>query len=190
MNDFTMMLNSAAQGDNRSAEALLPQVYDELRRLAYARMAMESANNTLQPTALVHEAWLRMVNDTDRDWRNRAYFFSAAATAMRRILIDHARRKCALKHGGGQQRVDLDVIKESGLNMDDPGVNEKILMVEDALQQLEEAYPLWAKVVTLKYYGGMTDKEAAEALQIGDRSVRRYWACAKAWLFDRISRDG
>lgn len=187
MNDFTMMLNSVAQDGGRSADALLPLVYDELRRLAYARMAMEAPNHTLQPTALVHEAWLRMVNDAGRDWQNRAYFFSAAATAMRRILIDHARRKCALKHGGGQQRLDLDAMDEAGLNMDDPDVNEKILMVEEALSQLEESYPLWANVVTMKYYGGMTDKEVAETLDIGDRSVRRYWAFAKAWLFDRIS---
>ena len=186
MNDFTRMLNSAMQGDDRSAEALLPQVYEELRRLAYVRMSMEASEHTLQPTALVHEAWLRMVNDSDRDWRSRAYFFSAAATSMRRILIDHARRKSALKHGGGQQRIHLDAMSETGVDLADPGVNDKILMVEDALKQLEAVYPLWAKVVTLKYYGGMTDKEVAEALDIGARSVRRYWSAAKSWLFDRM----
>lgn len=187
MSDFTVMLNSATLGNGRSAQALLPLVYEELRRLAYARMSMESPDHTLQPTALVHEAWLRMVNNTDRDWRNRAYFFSAAATAMRRILIDHARRKCAIKHGGGMQRLDLDSMDEAMLDMEVPGVNEKILMVDEALNQLEEVYPQWAKVVVMKYFGGMTDKEIAEALNIGDRTVRRYWSCAKAWLYDRMS---
>lgn len=186
MDDFTLMLNKVSSGEGPSADALLPLVYDELRKLAYSRMAMESPNHTLQPTALVHEAWLRMVDDANRDWKNRAYFFSSAATAMRRILIDHARRKCALKHGGGQQRLDVDSLDDIKLDMNDLGVNEKILMVEDALQQMEAVYPVWAKVVALKYYGGMTDKEIAATLDIGDRSVRRYWSCAKAWLFDRI----
>jgi len=186
MNDFTIMLNAVSHGGGQSAQALLPLVYEELRRLAYSRMAMESPNHTLQPTALVHEAWLRMVDDTDRDWRNRAYFFTAASTAMRRILIDHARRKSALKHGGGQQRLDMESLDQSELDMDASDVNDKILMVEEALKQMEEVYPLWAKVVVMKYFGGMTEKEIAETLQIGERSVRRYWVCAKAWLFDRI----
>lgn len=189
MDDFTTVLHSVARDGGRSADALLPLVYEELRKLAYARMGMESPEHTLQATALVHEAWLRMVDDSDRDWRNRAYFFSAAATAMRRILIDHARRKCAVKHGGGQEKINIDSLDESSIKAGDSRVNEKILLVEEALKQLETVYPLWAKVVTMKYYAGMTDKEVAETLDIGERSVRRYWACAKSWMFDCISRQ-
>ena len=168
-------------GDSHSAAALLPLVYDELRRLAYARMATESSDHTLQPTALVHEAWLRMVGQQDRTWQNRAYFFSAAATSMRRILVEHARRKMRLKHGGGQLRVDIDSIE-----LADSATDEKILLVEEALKELESANRMRAQIVTMKYYGGMTNKEVAEALDIGERSVDRHWACAKMWLFEKI----
>lgn len=181
MNDFTIMLNAASHGDNHSAQALLPLVYDELRKLAYARMAMESSDHTLQPTALVHEAWLRMVADEERTWQNRAYFFSAAATAMRRILVEHARRKTRLKHGGGQQRLNVDQVDVAS-----PETDEKILLVEEALKELEAVNEIRSKVVVMKYFGGMTNKEVAEALGIGERSVDRHWACAKMWLYDRI----
>lgn len=181
MNDFTQVLHSASQGDDRSAESLLPLVYEELRRLAYSRMAKESANHTLQPTALVHEAWLRMVNDDERTWHNRAYFFSAAATSMRRILVEHARAKARLKRGGDQQRKDVNLV-----DLAEPLPDEKILLVEDALKQLEMAHPKWAQVVVMKYFGGMLSKEVAETLGIGERSVERYWACARAWLYKRI----
>ena len=181
MDDFTNMLNSAVGGNNHSAAALLPLVYDELRRLAYARMALESSGHTLQPTALVHEAWLRMVGNNDRTWQNRAYFFSAAATAMRRILVEHARRKGRLKHGGGQQRMNIDELELTGVEPD-----ERILAVEEALKELEMANSVRAQVVVMKYFGGMTNKEVAEAMGIGERTVDRHWACAKVWLFERI----
>lgn len=181
MNDFTMVLNSVAHGDSPSAEALLPLVYEELRRLAYARMAQESANHTLQPTALVHEAWLRMVNDEERTWHNRAYFFASAATAMRRILVEHARRKNRLKRGGDFQRKEVDVVELS-----EPPQDDKVLLVEQALKQLERVHPEWAKVVVMKFFGGMFNKDVAEALGLGERSVERYWACARAWLYKKI----
>lgn len=182
MNDFTRLLQSAAHGDDSSAEALLPLVYEDLRRLAQARMGQEASGHTLQPTALVHEAWLRMVNDTERTWQNRAYFFAAAATAMRRILIDHARRKAQLKRGGDQKRVNLDQ-----LDLTEPQQDEIILLMEDALKELEQLHPKWGQVVVMKYFGGMTNKEAAEALDVSEPTVERYWAAAKVWLYRRIS---
>ena len=184
MDDFTLILQSASQGDSRSAEALLPLVYDELRKLAHSRMAGQAASHTLQPTALVHEAWLRMVNHNDRTWHNRAYFFSAASTAMRNILIDHARKKAAIKHGGNMKRIDFDQIELAG---DAP--EARILMVEDALQRLEQVNPKWAHIVVMKYYGGMTNREVAQAQEISESSVERYWAGAKTWLYKQIREN-
>lgn len=181
MNDITIILNAASHGDDRSAAALLPMVYDELRQLAYARMANESSDHTLQPTALVHEAWIRMVDGQDRTWHNRAYFFASAATAMRRILVEHARRKARLKHGGGQRRVDVDVLDLMEVEPD-----ETILKIDEALQQLKDVNAQCAKIVEMKYFGGMTNKEVAETLEIGLRTVDRHWAYAKAWLYDKI----
>ena len=181
MNDFTQILQSVAHGKDHSAEAILPLVYEELRKLAHARMARENPNHTLQPTALVHEAWLSMVDDNERTWQNRAYFFASASTAMRRILVDHARRKSNLKRGGDQQRMDFEEIELS-----EPMPDDKVLQVEDALQQMEKAHPLWAQIVTMKYFGGMTRAEIAETLEIGERSVARYWDYARAWLYKTI----
>ncbi len=157
-------------------------VYEELRNLAAARMAREAAGHTLQPTALVHEAWLRLVSDKDQTWQNRAYFFGAAAEAMRRILIEHARRKSRLKHGGGQERLNIE-----DLDLAETTPDDKILLVNDALQQLEAEHPERARIVVLKYFGGMTNKEVAETLGIGERSVDRHWVCAKVWLFRKIA---
>ena len=182
MSDFTQILHAAAEGDTPSADAILPLVYEDLRRLAQARMAREAADHTLQPTALVHEAWLRMVDQEEQDWKNRAYFFSAAATAMRRILIDHARSKTLKKHGGGQVRVGIDQ-----LDLSVPEPNELLLYIEDALQALEQVHPQWAQIVVMKYFGGMTHRETAEALNIGESSVERYWAAAKVWLYRKMS---
>ena len=181
MNDFTIMLSAASHGDDHSAAALLPIVYDELRKLARARMVHESASHTLQPTALVHEAWLRMVDDQERTWQNRAYFFSAAATSMRRILVEHARRKARLKHGGGQARLDVDKME-----LAESAPDERILMVEEALKEMEQVNEQRARIVVMKYFGGMTNKEVAETLGIGERTVDRHWACAKTWLYDKI----
>ncbi len=184
MNDISSILNVASQERDRSAAALFPLVYNELRRLAGARMANEAGQHTLQPTALVHEAWLRMVRDEDRNWETRAGFFAAASRAMRRILVEHARRKGRLKRGGSRQRVDLEISELS-----DAEADEKILLVEDALTQLEQVHPEWAKIVVMKYFGGMTQPEIAEALGMGERTVRRYWSCARAWLYDRIRSE-
>lgn len=183
MNDVTMILNAAAKGDDHSAEALLPLVYEELRSLARSQMAMESASHTLQPTALVHEAWLRMVKDSDRTWQNRAYFFVAAAQSMRRILVEHARRKSRLKRGGDQVRLNLDDLELS----DSAQQADVILLVDDALEQLERLYPQRAQVVTLKYYGGMTNREVSETMGISEAKVERHWTFSRVWLHDRIS---
>jgi len=181
MSDVTLILQAIGRGEGRTVEELLPLVYEELRYLAAARMAREVAGHTLQPTALVHEAWLRLVGDGDRTWKSRAYFFAAAAEAMRRILVENARRKSRLKHGGGQERLNIDGLELAGATPDD-----KILLVNDALEQLEAEYPERARVVVLKYFGGMTNKEVAENLGIGERTVNRHWICAKTWLFHKV----
>ena len=171
-----------SNSDSAREEVLFPSLYEELRRLAYSQMAMESGNHTLQPTALVHEAWLRMISDEERTWQNRAYFFSSAANAMRRILVDHARKKTCRKRGGRQQqRVDVDLGK---LSYD--GADDRILMVDEALEQLESVHPDWAKVVVMKYFAGMTYPKIAHILGISEMTVRRYWRSAKIWLFRRI----
>lgn len=182
MTDVTQILQAVGRGDRGSLNELLPLVYDELKKIAAARMAREAPGHTLQPTALVHEAWLRLVKDEDPAWENRVYFFHAAAEAMRRILIENARRKAALKYGGGKQRLNIDDL-ELGADMPD----EKVLMVNAALEQLEQEQPERAKIVLLKYFGGMTNEEVAKALGIGERTVYRHWLCAKIWLFDKLS---
>ncbi len=181
MSDLTLMLQAIGRGEGRTLDELLPLVYDELRQLAAARMARESAGHTLQPTALVHEAWMRLVSDGDRTWKNRAYFFGAAAEAMRRILIESARRKSRLKHGGGQERLNI-----ADLELADTTPDEKVLLINDALEQLEAEHPERARVVVLKYFGGLTNKEVAELLGVGERSVDRHWVCAKEWLFRKV----
>lgn len=184
MTDVTLILNAINRGESQASEQLLPLVYNELRKIAAARMAREAPGQTLQPTALVHEAWLRMIKDEDQTWANRSFFFHAAAEAMRRILIENARRKSAVKHGGGQERLNIDDL-ELGAVLPD----EKILMVNAALEQLEQVHPERAKIVVLKYFGGMTNEEVAKTLGIGERTVYRHWLWAKVWLFDKLS-DG
>jgi RNA polymerase sigma factor (TIGR02999 family) len=181
MSDITLVLQAMERGQSQASEELLPLVYNELRRMAAARMAQESAGQTLQATALVHEAWLRMVSDGDRSWQNRAHFFGAASEAMRRILIERARRKSSLKHGGGKERLDIE-----GLELAQTTPDDKVLLVNEALEQLEASQPERARVVVLKYFGGLTNKEVAETLDIGERSVDRHWMCAKNWLFRKI----
>jgi RNA polymerase sigma factor (TIGR02999 family) len=184
MSEVTLILQAANRGESDRLQELMPMVYDELRNLAAARMARESAGHTLQPTALVHEAWLRLVSDQDRSWKNRAYFFAAAAEAMRRILIEHARRKARLKFGGGQERMNIEHLDLTEIEPDD-----KVLLVNDALEQLEKDHPERARIVVLKYFGGMTNKEVAETLGIGERSVDRHWVCAKVWLLQKIRAE-
>ena len=181
MSDVTVILQAMGRGEERTLDELLPLVYEELRHLAASRMAQESAGHTLQPTALVHEAWMRLVGDGDRTWKNRAYFLGAAAEAMRRILIESARHKSRLKYGGGQERLNIEDVDLAGTTPD-----EKVLLINDALEQLEKEHPERSRVVVLKYFGGLTNKEVAELLGIGERTVDRHWVCAKEWLFRKV----
>jgi RNA polymerase sigma factor (TIGR02999 family) len=185
VSDVTRILTAIEQGDARAADELLPLVYEELRKLAAARMAHEAAGQTLQPTALVHEAWLRLVGRETPQFENRAHFFAAAAEAMRRILIDNARRKRALRHGGGQQRVDLEQVDLASSNDDD-----QLLAVNDALDKLAARSRVEAELVKLRYFVGMTLEEAAEALEISPRTADNYWAHARAWLFQELKAKG
>lgn len=182
MGEVTLILKTADSNDAGDMEKLLPLIYEELRQLAAARMIRESAGHTLQPTALVHEAWLRLVGAGDRSWKNRAYFFAAAAEAMRRILIEHARRKAQLKCGGGQERLNIDEMDLAHVEPD-----AKALLVNAALERMEAVHPERARIVVLKYFGGLTNKEVAETMGIGERSVDRHWLCAKNWLYQEIS---
>lgn len=175
------MLAAVGRGEKQASEELLPLVYDELRRMAAARMAREAAGHTLQPTALVHEAWLRLVGDADRSWENRAHFFGAASEAMRRILIENARRKARLKRGGGQVRVDFEEA-----NLPAPDTDENLLLIDEALERLKAQDAETARVVVLKFFGGLTNDEVAGVLGSSERTVRRQWNFAKAWLYRAI----
>ena len=185
MSDVTRILTAIEQGDPQAADKLLPLVYEELRKLAAHRMANEAAGQTLQPTALVHEAWLRLVGKENPKFANRGHFFAAAAEAMRRILIDNARRKRAVRHGGGQQRVDLEHVDLASWSDDD-----QLLAVNDALDKLAAHSKSEAELVKLRYFVGMTLDEAADALGISARTADNYWAHARAWLFDELKATG
>jgi RNA polymerase sigma factor (TIGR02999 family) len=184
MSEITLVLQAVGRGESRASEELLPLVYDELRQLAAARMAHESAGQTLQPTALVHEAWLRLVTEGDRTWQNRAHFFRAAAQAMRRILVDRARHKSSIKCGGGLDRLDIEDMDLAAATPDD-----KILLIDDALARLEAEDPESARVITLKFFGGLTNKEVAKTLGVTERTVEREWAYAKACLYQMIQEE-
>jgi RNA polymerase sigma factor (TIGR02999 family) len=175
--DITMLLTAAAAGNQQAAEKLLPLVYQELRRLAQARMAKTPAGNTLQPTALVHEAFLRLVGSGDPGWNGRGHFFGAAAQAMRNILVDQARRKAAVKHGGQAVRVEPDA---ADLAIESPA--EDVVALDEALKRFEQADPAAARVVMLKHFAGLSDGEVAAALNVSERQVRREWRFARAWL--------
>ncbi len=164
-------------GQSQPAEELLPLVYEELRRLAAAKMANESGTQTLQPTALVHEAWLRLTGPSQGQWQNRGHFFAAAAEAMRRILIERARRRARLKHGAGKPQVDI-----SEIELPDHAPDERLLAVNEALEELEREDPAKARVVLLKFFGGLTNAEVAETIGVTERSIERQWAFAKVWL--------
>ena len=181
MNDVTRILQCISNGDERAAEELLPIVYDELRRLASRQMAKEPSGHTLQPTALVHEAFLRLAGSMEQEWESRRHFFGAAAEAMRRILVDHARRKKRLRHGGGRRRVGLDDV-----DLPSPEPKEEVLQVNEALEHLAKEEPTVAELVTLRYFAGLTQGQTAELLGLARRTADRYWAYGKAWLHDWI----
>ena len=187
MSDVTQILNAIEHGDPKAADDLLPLVYEELRKLAASRMARETPGNTLQPTALVHEAWMRLVGDANPKFDGRAHFFAAAAEAMRRILIDRARRKRTQRQGGGLQRVELDEVDFATQKDDD-----QLLAVNDALDKLAAQNKVEAELVKLRYFVGMTSAQAAEVLGISEGSAKHYWIHARTWLYQEIkaTRNG
>ena len=180
MTDITHLLDAAAAGDRKAAADLLPIVYDELRKLAAARMAAEKPGHTLDATALVHEAYLRLVGD--QHFEGRGHFFAAAAEAMRRVLVNHARDRNRLKRGGGRHRIDVDRLTGPAAATDDD-----LLELDDALDRLGKDYPAAADLVKLRFFAGMTLGEAADALVIPRRTADRQWAFARAWLADALA---
>ena len=184
MSNVTRLIDAAAAGDPHAAAELLPLVYDELRKLAAARMAAEAVDHTLQPTALVHEAYLRLV-DTDgaQRWDSRGHFFAAAAEAMRRILVDGARRRRSQKRGGGAERIDLPDLPDA------PGTDPiDLLALDEALAKLEVLHPQKAQVVKLRFFAGCSLDETAECLNISRATAERHWAFARAWLFGQMNQ--
>lgn len=183
MSDVTRILDAMGQGDAQAADQLLPLVYQELRRLAAYKMAGEPAGHTLQPTALVHEAWLKLAGQQDRKWQDKQNFFAAAAEAMRRILVDNARRKHRLRHGGGQARIDLEEVNLAVEN------DEQLLAVNEALSTLATKDKQKAELVKLRYFVGMTIEEAAQVLGISEATAKRHWAYSRAWLCAEIKGE-
>ena len=182
MTEVTQILSVIEQGDRDAAGRLLPLVYDELRKLAAQRLAHETPGQTLQPTALVHEAYLRLVDvERAQRWNSRGHFFAAAAEAMRRILVERARGRKRLKHGGDRRRVDLD-----GLELAASERSEDLLALDEALGQLAQVDPQAAQLVQLRYFGGVTIRQAAEILGVAPRTADFLWAYARSWLLEKI----
>ncbi len=179
MTEITQLLDAAAAGDRQAAADLLPLVYDELRKLAAARMAAEKPDHTLDATALVHEAYLRLIGD--QHFNGRGHFFAAAAEAMRRVLVNHARERNRLKRGGGRKRVDLEK-----LTGPDAAADDDLLALDEAVDRLANEYPVAAELVKLRFFAGMTLGDAAEALGMPRRTADRHWAFARAWLADAL----
>ena len=184
MSDVTLILERVQRGEAGAAEELLPLVYEELRRLAAQRMAQHPPGQTLQATALVHEAWLKLTGNPRASWNNRQHFFRAAAEAMRQILIDRARARHRLKRGAGQTRIRLD---EVDLAADTEP--ETLLIVDEALEALARERPEHAELVKLRFYVGLSVDESARALGVSEKTIRRQWIHARAWLFQEISRS-
>jgi RNA polymerase sigma factor (TIGR02999 family) len=184
VNDLTLLFHAVEECDHRSAEKLLPLVYEELRRLAAHRMALQPAGHTLQATALVHEAFLRLIGNPERTWADRRHFFAAAAEAMRHILVDRARRKAAVRHGANAPAVPLEDVLISA-----PAADEQMIAVNEALDALAEHDANAAELVKLRFFGGFTLAEAAELLDISERTAKRVWSYARAWLFEEIQRS-
>ncbi len=185
MSDVSRILSAIAQGDPHAAEQLLPLVYDELRQLAAQKLAQEKPGQTLQATALVHEAYLRLVDvEKTQHWDSRRHFFAAAAEAMRRILVEKARRKSSVKHGGQRARIDLDEALVVG---DEP--RQDLLELDEVLDQLAAADPRAAELVKLRFFAGLTGEQTAETLGISPRAADLLWAYARAWLFEKLQRE-
>ena len=185
MNEVTRILSAVEQGDPHAAEQLLPLVYNELRQLAAQRLAQEKPGQTLQATALVHDAYLRLVDvEEAQHWDGRRHFFAAAAEAMRRILVEKARSKRSVKHGGQHTRIDLD---EAVIIGDEP--QEDLLELDELLEQLAGADPRAAELVKLRFFGGLTGEQTAEVLGISPRAADQLWAYARAWLFEKLRRE-
>ncbi|HZY89171.1 MAG TPA: sigma-70 family RNA polymerase sigma factor [Gemmataceae bacterium] len=186
MSEVTRILSAIEQGDPQAASQLLPLVYDELRKLAAYRLAHQTPGQTLQPTALVHEAYLRLVGDpAGSDWDSRGHFFAAAAEAMRRILVENARRKGRLKRGGGLTQLDLDAAEQVAV----PEVREDLLALDEALTKLAAADPQAAQLVQLRYFAGLSIPEAAKVLGVSPRTADRLWAFARVWLLREVGGD-
>jgi RNA polymerase sigma factor (TIGR02999 family) len=184
MSEVTQVLQAIEKGDPAAADRLLPLVYDELRKLAARKMAHEAPGQTLQPTALVHEAWLRLGGADGQLWDGRAHFFGAAAEAMRRILIENARRRKALRHGAGQARLDIQEVELAA-----PAEDEQLLAIDEALDRFSAIDRQKAELVKLRYFIGMTIEESAKALQISEATAKRWWEYARAWLYAEVRRD-
>jgi RNA polymerase sigma factor (TIGR02999 family) len=181
MSDVTRLLDSIESGNARAAEELLPLVYEELRKLAAAKMARETPNQTLQPTALVHEAWLRLTGNENVKWNGRAHFFGAAAEAMRRILVDNARRKRAVRHGGNHQRLNVEDIEIAS-----PEKEAELLAINESLEKLAALDKQKAELVKLRYFVGLTIEESATILGVSVPTANRWWTYARAWLYQEI----
>jgi RNA polymerase sigma factor (TIGR02999 family) len=188
MNEVTTILSALEHGDSHAAEQLLPLVYDELRKLAAQRLAQEKPGQTLQATALVHEAYMRLVDSEQRgsspSWNSRRHFFAAAAEAMRRVLVERARARGSFKRGGGRERLDIDDIEITF-----PERSDELLALDEALTRLAQVEPQAAELVQLRYFAGQTMSVAAELLGLSLRSTDRLWAYAKAWLLQELERD-
>src|SRR5262245_44858576 len=181
MSDVTLMLAAIKAGDSKAAEELLVLVYDELRRLAASKLAYEAPGQTLQPTALVHEAWLRLAGDQTRSFKDREHFFRTCAEAMRRILIDRARRKHTVRHGGGYQRVEFE-----GFDLAAPAIDDQLLYLNEALDKFAEEHPVQAELVKLRYFAGLTNEEVSEVMGISVSTAKNYWVFSRAWLLNEI----
>ena len=181
MSEVTRILNAMEQGNGRAIDELLPAVYQELRQLAAQKLSHEKPGQTLQATALVHEAYLRLAGAEDRTWKGRTHFFAAAAEAMRRILIENARRKHRLKRGGNRQRVDVD---EAEIVIEGP--SDDLLALDEALSRLAEIDTAKADLVKLRYFAGLTLEQAAEVLELSPTTAKRHWTYARAWLYKAV----
>jgi RNA polymerase sigma factor (TIGR02999 family) len=181
MSEVTVILEAIQKGNPKAAEELLPLVYEELRKLAAAKLALQSSDQTLQPTALVHDAYLKLLGDGSHSWQDQRHFFAAAAEAMRHLLVDRARQKATVRHGGGWRRVDLDGVVVAGKTTDD-----NILLINEALEKFAAHDTAAAELVKLRFFAGLTFLEAARVLGLSERTAKRLWSYARAWLFKEI----